>query len=107
MLPEAFEDLTLALCKCQKRKEPVKVGCRKFGDLILKTVALARFLKTENLTENVLEFYIGLGIDDHPALIPCKLHTFSFRILEYFLFLKNVTSVKVFNPKMFICSFHF
>ena len=107
MLPEAFEDFTLALCKCQKRKEPVKVRCRKFGDLILKTVALVRFLKTENLTENVLEFYIGLGIDDHPALIS---HANSIHsLLEFWniLFLKNVTSVKVFNPKMFICSFHF
>ena len=30
--------------------------CRKIGDLILKTLALLKFLKTENLTENVSEF---------------------------------------------------
>ena len=38
-------------CKCQKWKELVKVSKRrKFGDLKLKTVALVKFLKTENLT---------------------------------------------------------
>ena len=33
--------------------------CRKFGDLIFKTVALVKFLKTKNLTEKVSEFCNG------------------------------------------------
>ena len=49
MVLVATENLTLALCKCQKRKEQVKVSkCRKFGDLVLKTVAVVMFLITEN-----------------------------------------------------------
>ena len=60
MVLEATENLTLALCKRQKWKEQVKVSkCRRLGDLILKTVALVKFLKTENLTENVSEFCVG------------------------------------------------
>ena len=44
----------LALYKRQIWKEQVKVSkCRKFGDLILKTVALVKLLKTKNLTKNV------------------------------------------------------
>ena len=43
--------------------------CRKFGDLMLKTVALVKLLKTENLTENVLEFCIGWACDALPASI--------------------------------------
>ena len=43
-VPEAIENLTLALCKRQKWKEQVKGSkCRKCGDLILKTVTLVRF----------------------------------------------------------------
>ena len=43
-LPEAIENLTLALCKCQKWKEHVKVRkCRKFEDLIMKIVELGKF----------------------------------------------------------------
>ena len=45
---------------------------RKFEDLILKTVALVKFLKTANLTENVPEFALG-GDAMHPASIPCKI----------------------------------
>ena len=57
MVFEAIENLALALCKRHKWKEEVKVSkCPKFGDLILKTVALAKLLDTKNLTENVLEF---------------------------------------------------
>ena len=53
----------LALCKYQKWKEQVKVSeYRKFGDLILKTTALVKFLKTGNLTENVWEFYVGRAL---------------------------------------------
>ena len=41
MLPEAIENLTLALCKFQKWREHVKVPkCRKFGDLTIKIVEL-------------------------------------------------------------------
>ena len=57
MVLEAIETLTLALCKRQKWKEQAKFSkCQKFGDLILKTVAMVKFLETENLTENVSEF---------------------------------------------------
>ena len=69
-----IENLTLALCKRQKWKEQVKVcKCRKFGDLILKTVALVKFLKTENLTENVSEFCVGRACHALQASIPWKL----------------------------------
>ena len=37
--------------------------CRKFEDLILKTVALVELLKTQNLTENVSEFCSGRACD--------------------------------------------
>ena len=47
--------------------------CRKFGDLILKTVALVKFLKTENLTENISEFCAGRACDHLRASIPCKI----------------------------------
>ena len=64
----------LALCKRQKWKEKVKVSkSRKFGDLISKTVALVKFLKTENLKENVSEFCVGRECDALPASILCKL----------------------------------
>ena len=43
MLPEAIENLTLALCKCQKWKEQVEVSAESFGILRLKTVTLVRF----------------------------------------------------------------
>ena len=36
--------------------------CQKCGDLRLKTVALVKFLKTENLTKNVSEFYFGWAL---------------------------------------------
>ena len=45
---EVIENLTVALCKHQKWKEQVKVSTfPKFGDLILKTMTLMRFLKTK------------------------------------------------------------
>ena len=62
------------ICKHQKLKEQVKVSkCQKFADLILKTVTLVKFLKTENLTENLSEFCIGQAYNALPAMIPCKL----------------------------------
>ena len=43
-LLESIKNLMLALCKFQKWREQVKVSkCRKFGDLMLKTVALVKF----------------------------------------------------------------
>ena len=68
---------------------------RKFGDLILKTVALVKFLKTENLTENVSVFRVERACDVLPASIPCKL---PFILLEFrgicFIF-KNLTIVNI------------
>ena len=53
----------LALCKYQKWKEEVKISeYQDFGDLILKSMAIAKFLKTENLTNNIWEFYIGQAL---------------------------------------------
>ena len=54
----------------------------KFGDLMLKTVALVKFLKTENLTENVSEFYFGRACNALPASIPCKL-TYIHSLFEF------------------------
>ena len=56
-LCHAFEYLMFALCKYQKWKEKVKIS-----DLILKTMAFVKFLKTENLTKNIWEFYIGRAL---------------------------------------------
>ena len=39
--------------------------CRKFGNLLLKTVVLVKFLKTQSSTENVSEFCVGLSSLDH------------------------------------------
>ena len=64
MLPEAIENLMLALCKCPEWKEQVKVSkCRKFGDLILETVERVKFSKTEKFTDNVSEFCVGRALD--------------------------------------------
>ena len=76
---EAIENLTLALCKHRKRKEQLN---KTFWYLILKTVALVKFLKTENLTENVL--------------IPCKLPHSLLEFWGIFCF-KNLINVTVFN----------
>ena len=78
----AFEYLMLALCKYQKWKEKVRISkYRKFGDLILKTMAFVKFLKTENM--RVLRW---TGTDMMPVQprYHAKSHTFSFKILEYF-----------------------
>ena len=46
MLPEAIENLTLALCKCQKWREHVKVcKCRKFGDLKIENCGTGKDFK--------------------------------------------------------------
>ena len=48
----------------------MKVGkCQKFGDLIMKTVALVKFLKTETLTEDVSEFSVGRGLNPMQTLV--------------------------------------
>ena len=87
---EAIENLTLALCKCQKWREHVKVRkCRKFGDLIMKIVELGKFLKTENLTEIVSEFCVGRAL---MSVQPRSLQTPIHSLLEfrgYFSFLKT------------------
>ena len=111
---EAIEKLTLALCERQKWKEEVKVSkCRKFGDLILKTVALVKFLITENLTENVVQFCVGRAYDA-PSLDPMQTPIHS--VLEFRgIFFKNLTNITVFNIKSsnvrhlltYTCSFHF
>ena len=57
----------LALCKFQKWRKQVKVTkCWKLGDLMLKTVALLKFLKTEKLTENICACLFSL----HPMQTP-------------------------------------
>ena len=72
-LCHAFEYLMLALCKNQKWKEMVKISeYRKFGDLIPKSTAFVKVLKTENLTKNIWEFYHA------------DAHTFPSKILGYF-----------------------
>ena len=89
----------LALCKCQKWKEHVKVSkCRKFGDLILKTVALLRFLKTieypEILKENVWKFAWNPGWEGNSHALPTRNSDTFFVKFSVF---KNFTSAKVFN----------
>ena len=57
---------------------------RKFGDLILKTMAFVRFLKTENLTKNIREFYVGRALMPVQPRYHAKAHTYPFKILAYF-----------------------
>ena len=55
--------------------------CRNFGNLMLKTVVLVKFLKTaENLTENVSEFGVGRALMSFQPRSHANSHTFSFRI---------------------------
>ena len=62
-LCHAFEYLILALCKNQKWKEKVKISeYRKFGDLIPKSMAFVKVLKTENLTKSI---YGSFTLDGH------------------------------------------
>ena len=76
---KAIENLALALCKSQKWKEQVKVSkCQKFGDLILKTVTLIRFLKTEISIENVSDCCADRAYDTLPASNTYKLPYFIF-----------------------------
>ena len=80
----------LALCDYQKWKEKVKINKdRKFGDLILKTMAFVKFLKTENLTKRIWEFYVGRALMPVQPRYHANAHTFLFKILEYFLFSKT------------------
>ena len=83
----------LALCKNQKWKEKVKINeYRKFGDLIPKSMAFVKVLKTENLTKNIWEFYVGRAL-------PCKCSYILFKNFGVFLVFKNLTTVTVFNIK--------
>ena len=84
-LSHAFENLMLALCKCQEWKEQVKVSWyRKFGDFILITVVLVKFLKTENLTENVWKFCIEWALMPTQPRSHAHSHTFSIKIMRLF-----------------------
>ena len=57
---EAIENLLLAICKCQRWKEQVKISeCRKFGDLMLKTVTLVSFLERKNNTPKCMGVCMG------------------------------------------------
>ena len=67
---------------------------------MLKTVALAKFIKTENLTENVLELYVWSLMPFQPRS-NANFHTFSFRILEYFWFLKTSLVLQFLNTQSF------
>ena len=71
--------------------EQVKVSkCRKFWELELKTVALVKFLKTENLTMNKIT---GIGILPFQPQSHANCHTLSFIIWEYCFVFKNLASV--------------
>ena len=74
-----------ALCKHQKWKEKVKIiEYWKFGDLTLKSMAFVKFLKTENLTKNIWEFYVGQASMPVQPRYHANAHTFPFKILGYF-----------------------
>ena len=78
-LCHAFENLMLALGKYQKWKEQVKVSeYQRFGDLILKTMALVQFLETGNLTENVWELYFGRALMPVQPRYHANTNTFPF-----------------------------
>ena len=84
-LCHAFEYLMLALCKNQKWKEKVKISeYRKFGDLIPKSMAFVKVLKTENLTKNIWEFYVGPALIPVQPRYPANAHTFTLKMLGYF-----------------------
>ena len=88
-LCHAFEYLILALCKYQKWKEKVRISkYQKFGDLILKTMAFVKFLKTENSTKNIWEFYIGWALIPIQPRYHANAHTTPFKILESVSFQK-------------------
>ena len=103
MVLEAIPYLTLALCKCQKWNEQVKVSkCRKFGDLTLKTVArhvLVKFLKTIKWQR----IFRNLACDALLASIPCKLPYILFEFRGIFLFLKTslMSQFSKLNPQTF------
>ena len=79
----------LALCKNQKWKEKVKISeYRKFGDLIPKSMAFVKVLKTENLTKNTWEFYAGRALMPVQPRYHANAHTFPLKILGFFSFQK-------------------
>ena len=83
-LCHAFDYLILALYKYQKWKEQVKISeYQKFGDLILKSMAFVKFLKTENLTKSIWEFYVGRALMPVQPWYHASAHIFPFKILEY------------------------
>ena len=82
---------------------PVKGVCSN-DDLILKTVALVKFLKTENLIETASsKFCVGRHVIPSQPRSHTNSHTFFFRISGLFFVFKNVTNVTVsiLNPQIF------
>ena len=57
---------------------------RKFGDLILKSMAVVKFLKTENLTKNIWELYVGRALMPVQPRYHANAHRFPSKILGYF-----------------------
>ena len=94
---ELIENLTLALCKCQKWKERVKSSNYwKFGDLILKSVTLVRFLKPNKKNRNSEREFIGVCMG---SAMPCV----KFSVLKLF----NINSPNFQHLLTFTCSFPF
>ena len=78
-------------------------------------MAFVKVLKTENLTKNIWEFYVGQALMPVQPRYHADAHTFPSKILGIFLVFKNLTTVTVYNIKptnfqnilTLICSFHF
>ena len=80
----------LALCKYQQLKEKVKISeYQKFGNLIPKSMAFVMFLKTENLTMNIWEFYVGRALMPVQPQYNANAHTFPFKFWGIFSFQKS------------------
>ena len=78
--------------------------CLKFETLMLNIVAQLKFLKTENLTENISEFFVRWTLMPSQPRSHANYHTaFSFRISGYFLFLKTslVSQFSILNLRIF------
>ena len=60
------------------------MSTEKIGDLIPKSMAFVKFLKTENLTKNIWEFYIRRALMPIQPQYHVNAHTFPLKILGYF-----------------------
>ena len=85
-------------------------------DLILKTMAFVKFLKTENLTKNIWEFYVGWVLTPiQPQLDTMQMLTQALLKFWSIYSFQDLTAVTVFNIKplnfqnilSLTCSFHF